>query len=423
MQIFLTGSSGFIGSHLLKALLAHGHTVTCAVRALPALPLPAVRYVVADFLRSTHPEDWVPLIAGMEVVINTVGIIREHGEQTFETLHTVAPIALFEACMQSHVPLILQLSALGADEQATSHYHCSKKNADDFLERRHLPAFILQPSLVYGPGGASASLFNTLASLPLLATFGHGRQMVQPIHIDDVTDAILNLLPQRPLATSKIALVGPKAMTLTEYLVSLRQVMQLPAPWIITIPLPIARLAAKLLGCFKQALLDREMFEMLERGNTADASTITTLLRRPPRQVSEFIAPSQVSTLRQTALLNWILPVLRISLGLVWIITGIISFGIYPVSDSYVLLSRVGVSGWLAPWMLYGAAALDVTIGVALLFIRKKWIWGLQIAVIIAYSALIAWKLPEFMVHPYGPVLKNLPMLAAIWLLYNFEED
>ncbi|UUZ56994.1 DoxX-like family protein [Massilia sp. H-1] len=34
----------------------------------------------------------------------------------------------------------------------------------------------------------------------------------------------------------------------------------------------------------------------------------------------------------------------------------------------------------------------------------------------------IAWKLPEFLAHPYGPLTKNLPMLAAIWLLAEFEE-
>jgi hypothetical protein len=32
-------------------------------------------------------------------------------------------------------------------------------------------------------------------------------------------------------------------------------------------------------------------------------------------------------------------------------------------------------------------------------------------------------RLPEFWLHPYGPVLKNLPMLAALWLLLELERD
>jgi hypothetical protein len=35
---------------------------------------------------------------------------------------------------------------------------------------------------------------------------------------------------------------------------------------------------------------------------------------------------------------------------------------------------------------------------------------------------VIALRLPEFLLHPYGPLTKNLPMLAAIWLLYQLEE-
>jgi hypothetical protein len=44
------------------------------------------------------------------------------------------------------------------------------------------------------------------------------------------------------------------------------------------------------------------------------------------------------------------------------------------------------------------------------------------LALIGFYTVVIAFKLPEFLLHPYGPLTKNLPMLAAIWLLYELEE-
>jgi hypothetical protein len=46
-----------------------------------------------------------------------------------------------------------------------------------------------------------------------------------------------------------------------------------------------------------------------------------------------------------------------------------------------------------------------------------------QFGLIGFYTVAIAWKLPEFLVHPYGPLTKNLPMLAAIWLLYQLEDE
>ena len=41
---------------------------------------------------------------------------------------------------------------------------------------------------------------------------------------------------------------------------------------------------------------------------------------------------------------------------------------------------------------------------------------------ILAYTVLITWRLPEFWWHPYGPVLKNLPLLALLLLLARLEE-
>ncbi|UUZ56995.1 hypothetical protein LP419_20065 [Massilia sp. H-1] len=70
----------------------------------------------------------------VDVVINAVGIFRESGAQTFARLHTDTPCALFAACAASDsVRLVIQISALGADQDADTAYHLSKKAADDFL--------------------------------------------------------------------------------------------------------------------------------------------------------------------------------------------------------------------------------------------------------------------------------------------------
>jgi hypothetical protein len=107
----------------------------------------------------------------------------------------------------------------------------------------------------------------------------------------------------------------------------------------------------------------------------------------------------------------------------VWIVTGIVSFGLYPVADSYELLARVGITGMLAPLMLYGAAAIDFLFGIGTMVLRRRrWLWIAQIALMVFYTALISWRLPEFWLHPYGPLLKNLPMVAAIWLLMELEK-
>ena len=435
MRILLTGASGFIGRHLLDALLDAGHHVVCAGRRAPARVHPHCTFVAADFTRDTSPAVWLGRLAGIDAVINTVGIFRESGQQTFARLHTETPSALFTACVQAGtVRFVLQLSALGADALATSAYHVSKKAADDTLASLPLRSAIVQPSLIYGRDGASAGLLRMLASLPLCPRFGPAPQLVQPIHIDDAVAAMAALLHELDTPDKdnddnydmrtprRIALVGPHALPFSEYLAALRHAMGMGKLRLLPLPRWCARLAAAMAGRVPGSLFSPDALRMLERGNTADPGATTHLLGQAPRPVARFI--DDAAGARLQARLAWLLPLLRLSIAAVWIITAMVSAGLYPVQHSYALLERSGIPPALAPLMLGGAVGVDLLLGLGTLFLRgKRWLWGLQLALIGFYTLVIAWKLPEFLLHPYGPLTKNLPMLAAIWLLYELEDD
>ncbi len=427
MVILLTGASGFIGQHLAQALTAAGHEVIAAVRNPARYAKSSLRTVAADYAQDVSEADWLPRLAGVEVVINAVGIIREHGSQTFDALHSRAPRALFAACAKAGVRRVIQISALGADAQAQSRYHVSKREADEYLLGLPVHSVIVQPSLVYGEGGTSAQLFNLMASLPLIPLPGAGRQQVQPVHIDDVVALVLAVLAPNMPSGMRIVAAGPSAMTLRDFLAQLRQALGLGRAHFLAVPSALVRLGALAGKWMPGALLDPETLQMLERGNTAtveDNARLQALLGRPPRAVAQFIASSSADLAGRMAKLDWLLPLLRISIALVWIITGIVSLGLYPVQDSYALLARVGITGMLAPVMLYGAALMDLAFGIATLALRRRhWLWLAQLAVIVFYTLIISWKLPEFWLHPYGPLLKNLPMLAAIWFLFEWEKE
>lgn len=387
-----------------------------ANRALPG------RSIEADLAHDLAVADWCPRLQGVEVVVNAVGILRESGEQRFVTLHTAAPRALFAACAACGVRRVVQISALGADANARSAYHLSKKAADDYLLQLPLEAVVVQPSLVYGPGGGSARLFTLLASLPLIPLPGQGEQQVQPIHVDDAVQAIVALIESNRFTGERVPLVGPHAISLRQLLADLRYSMGLGPAHFLPMPTAFVRAGAAIGGKLPGILLDSETLAMLERGNTAPSAATEELLGHAPRRPADFIARPAAEGARALALLAWLLPLLRWSVAAVWIVTGLVSLGLYPPAESYALLARVGVSPAWAPLMLYGAALLDLALGIGILLLRRRsWLWLAQIALMLGYTAIITVRLPEFWLHPFGPLLKNLPLLAVLVLLWAFE--
>lgn len=421
MRIFLLGASGFIGSRLARALKSRGHHVVCATRGHSPDDACA-RHVAVDLARDHDPASWHERLEGLDAVVNAVGIFKEGAGQRFEDVHVRGPTALYRACAEVGISCVIQVSALGADQQANTDYHLSKQRCDESLLAWIPGAVIVQPSLIFGMGGASATWFTMLASLPCTPVPA-GEQWLQPVHVDDVVEALVRLVETPGLASGqRLVLAGPTPLSLRGYLADLRGALGLKKGCFLPIPLPLVRCAAWLGSHLGMPWLNEPSWRMLARGNTGDVSAFTALLGRSPRPVSGFIAPQERAGWLALARTAWLVPVFRGSLAVVWLVSGAVSLWAFPVADSLALLQRTGVPEPFAPAMLWSAAGLDMALGVATLAWPRRMLWAAQAALILFYTAVISWFLPEFWAHPYGPVLKNIPMLAMLWLLYAFEE-
>lgn len=258
MKILLTGASGFIGQNLLALLTRDGHEV-----------LPISRRHGVDIADLRSPDDWAPRVDGVDAAINAVGIIGETRTQRFDTLHTIVPKALFDACRRSRVPRVIQISALGADRGAFSGYHLSKKMADDHLRSLDLDWFVLRPSVIYGRGGTSSALFMRLARLPVIPVIGDGRQALQPVHIGDVVATVLACLTS-PRTRQTLDLVGNETIGFAEWLQRLRQAQCRARAPLLTVPVWLAMVGA-ILGQTLSPMLRRENLRMLLTGYHGDS--------------------------------------------------------------------------------------------------------------------------------------------------------
>jgi uncharacterized protein YbjT (DUF2867 family) len=417
VNVLVCGARGFLGAAICERLVQAGHTVVKGVRE----PHAFAQEVAVDFSRDLTVDAWLPKLAGIDAVVNAVGILVERSGQRFADIHEQAPIALFTACSAAGVRRVVQVSALGV-EQGGSPYFDSKLSADRFLATQPIEWQICRPSLVYGAKGKSASFFRTLASLPVCAVAAQGRQMLQPIHIDDLAQAVLHLLDAATPARQCVELVGATRVAYRDMLSSYRRQMGFPRALTVSVPGWLISCAATLLDPIPGAILTRDTWKMLRAGNVGDAAQTASLLARPPKGVDDFMTPAEAPSMREQALAQWRSGLFRGVLALVWIWTALVSLFVYPLRDSLALLAQVQLTGPVAAAALYGAGLLDFTFGVATLLLPCRRLWLAQAALIAFYTVVIGIAMPEFVTHPFGPLLKNLPILAILFLLIAEEK-
>ncbi len=276
MKILLTGASGFIGGHISKHLVNAGHDI-----------IAIDRHHGFDFNQMCDEQDWLPHLTQVDAVINSVGIITETSRQCFEVLHHLAPAALFSACARAKIETVVQISALGVDEQAFTPYQTSKLAADIKLRQLPLNSFILRPSLVYGEGGKSLAMFRRMAAFPVLPLADGGKQQIQPLHVTDLVACVdACLRPQ--LSGRTIDLVGPKIYSFAQWLNLIRQKQGKRPAQIIPVPFSWV-LAMARMGRYLLPILHPDNLRMLQQGNTADVQGITELLGRSPLAAEDML--------------------------------------------------------------------------------------------------------------------------------------
>lgn len=415
-RILIVGGTGFIGRHIAGRLMAAGHSVQAAGRH------------DVDIARD-EPVRLRAKVAGFDVVVNCAGLVRDEGANTMDAVHAEGAMRLFSACIAASVERFIHISALGAAAQGETDYQRSKGTAEAFFidadpHGARLDWRVLRPSVVVGRGGASTRWLLAAAAFPVLPRIGRDDWLFQPVHVDDLAELVVRLA-EGAASPRMIDVVGPEPMTAYELTRILRNWLRLRPTGALRIPDRLFSIAVEIGGRFTSGPLNPDVMKMLAGGNVSDPTALAAALGRPPRSIRAALAEEPASDAdRLAARLFFLKPVLRWSLALLWIVTGLLSFGLYPVAKSYELLAAIGLTGPVAALALYGGAALDLALGLLLLRgFRPVLIGWLQLASVAAFT-LLALGLPaDYWLHPFAPILKNLPIAAAILVMMALEAD
>jgi len=273
MRVFLTGASGFVGSHMLRRLLGDGHQVRVLVHRCRALTsdssfTPRVEEVEGDITSPTVRNQ----AAGCDAVINLVGIIQERGRSTFEAVHHLGTMNLVEAARAGGVKRFVQMSALGARPKDASLYHTTKFAGEEEVRNSGIPAVILRPSLIFGPGSAFVNqMVSVMRAAPLLRPIpGTGKYRFRPVHVDDVVECFIQSLTNEAASGQTVNLVGGEELTLDEIGDEIASCLGVRKS-VLHVPLPLMKAAATFFSFLPmKAPVTQVQLRMLVEGSTAD---------------------------------------------------------------------------------------------------------------------------------------------------------
>jgi nucleoside-diphosphate-sugar epimerase len=268
MRILVTGGTGFLGSHLVRALLERGHNVRALVRhGSDVAKLKGAELVYGDL---TEPDGLRRALEGVETVYHLAAIRDKWGTpyQAYYTVNVEGTRNLLDAAAGC-VDKFVHCSTAGVvrypgnfqiDESlpynTNGHgqycYHHTKALAEqltlEYVRTGQVPATVVRPTIVYGPGdtwGMMTKLVTMLAK-GRFALIGDGRNRLHLVYVDDVIRAFL-LAGESSKSVGQVYIVaGPSLITLNNLVAKVCALLGVKPPcW--HIPVRVAKAAGWML--------------------------------------------------------------------------------------------------------------------------------------------------------------------------------
>jgi uncharacterized protein YbjT (DUF2867 family) len=285
MRVLVLGGNGFIGRAIVDKLQLQNAQVVIGSRKITNKN----NSLQVKMQNMAQAGDWLPVLNSFDVVVNSVGILRNRKDESYANVHTFAVESLADACAQLNIKLI-HISVIGLSATAKSGFISSKYWGEQAILASGAQATIVRVSLLDGQGGYGAKWFRRVASWPLqfvMQSQGPKEGQVAPLQVTDVGEAVANLVMNNTQTPTVIELGGSETLGIPAYLQLLRLRSGKGRALQICVPKWLVRIASHIFDVLAVTPLSFGHFELMQGYNVPAKNWLPELLGRAPTLVGE----------------------------------------------------------------------------------------------------------------------------------------
>ena len=267
--VTLLGGTGFVGRALAQRLAATETDVRLVARhAVSDHKLASgVSLLQADV---RDPEAMRRALTGCDAAVYLPGLVQARHRRAFQEIHAEAAGHCAALARELGLSRFVYLSALGVASNAPAWSDQTKAEGEQAVTRAFPGAVVLRPSLILGPSDHfSTEMTGLMRRLPLLPVIGP-RTKVQPVHVDDVAEALCRLLSGHQPPAGMTQAAGPQVWQLVDLLAELRRRAGASCR-LLALPDPLAMVLASLAGMLPGAPLCRDQVRLMRTDKIAEA--------------------------------------------------------------------------------------------------------------------------------------------------------